>query len=501
MEKLNIGIIGCGRIADLHYPGYKNSKEARIYAVCDTNPETAAMRKRQWKAEKSFTDYRELLADPGIDAVEILTPTMLHEKHTLDALGSGKHVAVQKPIANTLEEAGTMIRAASSAGKILKVSDNYVFYPPIILAKKMIESGEIGTPTNLRIKLISGKGGWDVPAASWEWRIKEASQGRGLQTFDHGHHLWALSWYLLGDSERVMSWIDSADGVVDSPAVIMWKYARGKCYGMCEYSYETELSIPSKYYGNDEWIEITGTRGLIMINRCTGLLKKEPVVSLYTNKGWKHYSSGKSLPADWADGFIGSTKNFIAALAGREKPFLSADEGMYVLKFALAIQKSARERRELYLDEVNGKLSRFRAGRKRKAEMRDYPFAPKKKSIFGGEGKLSALAPQAKELTEKLMERFNPEAVKGWETVIGLNLLADGGTPDQTFGLFVKGGKAELRYGQIPAGAALIIKIPAGTWAGILLGKKKLEMALIQGKLKIEGKAEEALKLRAAVGI
>ncbi|HQL83548.1 MAG TPA: Gfo/Idh/MocA family oxidoreductase, partial [Spirochaetota bacterium] len=73
MEKINVGFIGCGRISDLHYPGYKSAGEARVYAVCDADPDTAAARKRQWKAAKAYTDYRELLADPAVDAVEILT--------------------------------------------------------------------------------------------------------------------------------------------------------------------------------------------------------------------------------------------------------------------------------------------------------------------------------------------------------------------------------------------------------------------------------------------
>jgi hypothetical protein len=76
--------------------------------------------------------------------------------------------------------------------------------------------------------------------------MAEKAAGRGLQTFDHGHHLWAAAWYLLGEIDRVTGWIDSADGLIDSPAAIIWKYKEGITYGMCEYAHASDMNIPSK---------------------------------------------------------------------------------------------------------------------------------------------------------------------------------------------------------------------------------------------------------------
>ncbi|HPO46385.1 MAG TPA: Gfo/Idh/MocA family oxidoreductase, partial [Spirochaetota bacterium] len=90
MSTINVGIIGCGRIADLHYPGYKNNRKARVYAVCDSNDEIRERRKKEWRAEKSYSDYRELLADASVDAVEILTPQVLHEEMVIEAARAGK---------------------------------------------------------------------------------------------------------------------------------------------------------------------------------------------------------------------------------------------------------------------------------------------------------------------------------------------------------------------------------------------------------------------------
>ena len=77
MGTINVGIIGCGRIADLHYPGYANNRHARIYAVCDAVENTARRRMQEWQAEKMFTDYRELFPSFALAALGLLMAEML----------------------------------------------------------------------------------------------------------------------------------------------------------------------------------------------------------------------------------------------------------------------------------------------------------------------------------------------------------------------------------------------------------------------------------------
>ncbi|MBP7605296.1 MAG: Gfo/Idh/MocA family oxidoreductase [Spirochaetes bacterium] len=498
MNTINVGIIGCGRIADLHYPGYRNNRDARVYAVCDCDGEMMVRRKKDWKAERAYADYRELLADPAVDAVEILTPQLQHEDMVIDAARAGKHIALQKPMTIDLASADRMLAAVRSTGKVFRVTDNYLFYPPVVFAKKLIEAGEIGDPNNMRIKFISGgSGGWSVPPSAWEWRLKESMEGRPMQTFDHGHHLWSVASFLQGRVERVASWIDSVDGVVDSPAVVMWKCEGGTRYGSCDYAHAADLTIPSKYYGNDEWFEVTGTRGMILIHRCTGNVMSGPPVSVFNGKRWKHFADIKS---DWSEGFIGATRNFVAAIRGEEKPILSGEAGREMLRLDLAIQRSAMRRREVYVDELDASFPPLYAFMRRRAEIRANPRRPKRFSLFGG-GNYSGYASRAVELTEGLMERFDAGRAAGWNSVIGLHLLADGCCADELFTLEVKDGAARLSRGAIPRDAVLVVKVQAGVWAAMLLGKKRIEMALIQGKLKLEGKAEEGLKLRDVFGL
>ncbi|MDA3957885.1 Gfo/Idh/MocA family oxidoreductase, partial [Oceanispirochaeta sp.] len=321
MDKINVGLIGLGRISDLHALGYKDHKEARIYGVSTRNEATGLAKKKEWGAVKYYKDYREMIADPAIDAIEILTPQKLHETLVIESAAAGKHIMVQKPMTISLDSADRMLTSVKDLDRVYKVIENYIFYPPLQKAKELIDSGAIGEPINMRIKFISGSsGGWDIDPSTWEWRMQENIEGRGMQTFDHGHHMWCVAWYLMGDIDRVSAWIDSADGIVDCPANIIWKYKDGIKYGSCDYTHCWDMDMPSDYYANDEWFEITGSKGIILVNRATGLLRTGPALSHFNGSKWNHY---EDLESDWSSGFRNATYNFINAMKGREAPLLT----------------------------------------------------------------------------------------------------------------------------------------------------------------------------------
>ncbi|MBM4372175.1 MAG: Gfo/Idh/MocA family oxidoreductase, partial [Deltaproteobacteria bacterium] len=85
MDRLNVGFVGCGRIADLHLPGYRDHPHARLHALCDPDPALRARRQAEWGVERAYASFEELLADPDLDAVEILTPQLLHEGQAIAA--------------------------------------------------------------------------------------------------------------------------------------------------------------------------------------------------------------------------------------------------------------------------------------------------------------------------------------------------------------------------------------------------------------------------------
>jgi predicted dehydrogenase len=348
MERVGIGIIGCGRISDLHVRGYAANPRARIVAVCDADPERAARKAAEWGVARWTSDFRDLLVDPEVDAVDIITPQRFHETIAVAALQADRHVSIQKPLTVSLASADRIRAAAAASRRVARLFENYVFYPPLVLAKRMIDDGTIGEPVGMRMKFVSGSsGGWDVPPSAWAWRAEEHRRGFGMQTFDHGHHLWSTAWFLLGELERVVSWIDSVDGVIDCPAVIMWKYSGAPRYGVCDYSHALQLHVPSKYYANDEWFEVTGSKGIVLVNRCTGNICDGPVVRVFRDDAWKEYAD---VDSDWAAGFAGSVDNFVDSILGSAQPFLTIEQGRKILTIDLAVQESARRHQEIALD-------------------------------------------------------------------------------------------------------------------------------------------------------
>ncbi|MGN0567025.1 MAG: Gfo/Idh/MocA family protein, partial [Acutalibacteraceae bacterium] len=98
MEKLKIGIIGVGSIArSAHIPAYLLEKRAEIVAVCDIIEERAQnARQKHFKNARVYTDYKELLKDPDVQAVDICTPNYMHSVIAVDAMEAGKHVLCEK---------------------------------------------------------------------------------------------------------------------------------------------------------------------------------------------------------------------------------------------------------------------------------------------------------------------------------------------------------------------------------------------------------------------
>lgn len=95
MGKVRVGFIGVGQIAELHARGYVDNPSGELVAVADIDPAVAEARAAEWGIEEWYTDYRELLADPAIDAVEILLPHHLHLPVALEALEAG---AIGEPL-------------------------------------------------------------------------------------------------------------------------------------------------------------------------------------------------------------------------------------------------------------------------------------------------------------------------------------------------------------------------------------------------------------------
>lgn len=355
MPPLRVGFIGGGRIADLHAAGYRDWPKARLVAVCDAREELAAARAREWGADRHYSDYRQLLQDPAIDVVEVITPHHLHAEMAIAALEAGKHVSVQKPMAMSLAEADAMIAAARRSGRKMRVIENFRYYPPLVRAKELLDAGTIGEPISIRLKVIGGSGtrGWPVPGEALQWRLDEERCGGGPWIFDHGYHLFSIAMYFLGEVEKVFGWIHRRESApaYDAPAMFIWKHREGIRYGSWETVASSRLTVPSRYYANDDWVEITGNEGLIWVNQCSGHMLERPPVVLYRDGEVREFHD---LETDWGQSFVLGVRDFIDAILEDRDCSLSGPEAREILRFSLAAHLSAREQRQVFLDELSG---------------------------------------------------------------------------------------------------------------------------------------------------
>jgi predicted dehydrogenase len=355
MTPIRVALVGCGRISDLHELGYRGREDARIVAVCDTDRGRAQDKAQAWGVGKVYADYRQLLADPAVDLVELLIPHHLHAEMTIAACQAGKHVSLQKPMALNVAEADRMIEAAQKAGVVLRVYENFVFYPPHVRARQMIEAGEIGEPQMIRMHVSTGKSatGWKVPLSSWVWRFDEKRCGGGPLVFDHGYHIFSLAHYLMGPVERVAAWIDRSRVVptkyVDAPAVIMLQFQAPRRYGVMDFAHTPHMVLDSLYYADDDRVEVIGDKGTIFINRCTARTVDLPPLVLFRD------GKTTAIPVErveWHDSFVDCTRHLIGVLQKGGTPVLDGPTGKAVLQFALAAQLSACTGQEVRPDEV-----------------------------------------------------------------------------------------------------------------------------------------------------
>jgi predicted dehydrogenase len=200
---------------------------------------------------------------------------------------------------------------------MLRVMEDYLFFPPIAALRGVLASGEIGEPAGIHMKIVAtGRGGWDVPLSSYQWQFEQARDGRGMLVFDHGWHQLAVAMSLLGDVRRIFAWIGRTEVVpgieMDAPSTLVWEHTNG-VRGVLDVTFAPDTYFRSDYYTGDERIEVTGTQGFARCNRISACGVQEPSVVVYREGEVRAmHALDDTLPA----GFAASTEHVVAYLRG-----------------------------------------------------------------------------------------------------------------------------------------------------------------------------------------
>ena len=211
---LGVAVIGYAFMGKAHSGAWRNvgayfdvpEIEQTVLVGRDATKVAAAARRFGWK--DSATDWRAVLERDDVHIVDVCTPGILHREIVLAALAAGKHVIVEKPLANTVDEAAEMevaFEKARANGQHAIVNFNYRRVPAIALAKKLIDDGRVGSIRHVRISYLQD---WlSDPDSPMSWRLRRDEAGSGALG-DLGSHATDLVLHLTGEN------IDSLTGGV-----------------------------------------------------------------------------------------------------------------------------------------------------------------------------------------------------------------------------------------------------------------------------------------------
>lgn len=207
MKKLNVAIVGYKFMGKAHSNAWKKAAfffdlkvDPVMKVACGRHEEPLKVFAKRWGWEEIETDWRKVVERDDIDVIDISTPTFLHHDIAVEAAKRGKHIFCEKPIALTLEQAKEMYETAEKHGVTHFLNHNYRRCPAVLLAKKLIEEGKIGTIFHWRGAYLQS---WIVdPNFPLTWHLRKEAAGSGPQN-DLNSHSVDLARFLVGEIKSV----------------------------------------------------------------------------------------------------------------------------------------------------------------------------------------------------------------------------------------------------------------------------------------------------------
>ena len=190
METIRTAVVGCGNISRVHFDALENLDCARVTAVCDSKPERAEKAANRFGCA-CFTDFSQMLASGGFDALHICTPHDLHPDMAIRAISAGKHVLTEKPMAIRYEDAERMCRAARERGVYLGVCFQNRYNPQSVFLKDAVDSGRYGALRSMRAFVTWKR---DRAYFSDDWHGTLRHEGGGVVINQSIHTIDLMQW-------------------------------------------------------------------------------------------------------------------------------------------------------------------------------------------------------------------------------------------------------------------------------------------------------------------
>ncbi len=335
--KINLGLIGAGRIGRVHAENISyRIPAAQIKVVADVFLEAAQKCAADYHIPTAVQDPQQIFADPQIDAVIICSSTDTHAQFIEQAARAGKHIFCEKPIALDLAKIDQALSAVAESGVKLQIGFNRRFDPNFKQARDTVAAGKIGVPHLVRITSRD-------PAPPPLEYVKVS----GGLFLDMTIHDFDMARYLINDEvEEIYAagavLVDPAIGAagdVDT-AVVTLRYAGG-AVGAIDNSRRA-------VYGYDQRVEVFGSAGVVVVSNNTAHN------AVYSNTEGVH----SALPLyffleRYTEAYVAELKAFIDSIQQDAPPPVSGLDGRIPVVMGLAAWKSYRENRPVKLSEIS----------------------------------------------------------------------------------------------------------------------------------------------------
>ena len=150
MKTFKIAVVGCGGVSDMHFKAYKaHAERVDIVAVCDLDQQRLQHAQAKHGFAAAFPSLQEMIEQADWEVAVVCTPTSVRESVVESLAAAGKHVFVEKPMADSYAEAQRMVAACAQAGVQLAVDQNFRYHYPFNVAKQVTASGDLGQPLSV----------------------------------------------------------------------------------------------------------------------------------------------------------------------------------------------------------------------------------------------------------------------------------------------------------------------------------------------------------------
>jgi predicted dehydrogenase len=345
MKTLKVGIVGLG-IGRWHLESFNATRGAEVVALCDLNEKLLAETGAEFGVRRLFSDYRELVADPEVEAVSVCVPNNLHRPVARAALDAGKHVLCEKPLAASAMDARRLVRTSRRRRRVFMVGMKLRYSPEASWIRRLADRGRLGNVYHACGHYLRPPGG--IPARP-TFIHRRLSGGGAL--IDNGVHVLDLAWYLMGTPRPVAVFGSTSDRLVRAGAGFGFAPARARGLG-CDVEdfgagmirFENGASV----YLDIAWASYVngGGMGLRVLGDRGGATLWPFSVTLARGGG-----SRDATPDLAAKGFRAPTQfeHFVDCVRGKSRPCSSAEQGLAVVEMLEGIYRSNRSARAVRL--------------------------------------------------------------------------------------------------------------------------------------------------------